>query len=189
VLDNKDYYEKAIHGFNSDNETGFLAQLNKLFSPDGYYTEGGYYARYALWPFFIFAESIKNNLPEVGIYKYRNEILKKAFNSSLQVTYTNGEFIPINDAIKEKTWLTPELVYGSNFTYSNYENDKRLLNLVKLQNRVSLNGSGFRVAKDLYNIKEIPEFYWHSVDLDQMVTKVEFLYCVQEKMKIKRRYF
>lgn len=164
VLDNKDYYEKAIHGFDGNDETGFLAQLNKLFSPDGYYTEGGYYARYALWPFFIFAESIKNNLPEVGIYKYRNEILKKAFNSALQVTYTNGEFIPINDAIKEKTWLTSELVFGSNFTYANYENDKRLLNLVKLHNRVSLSGSGFKVAKDLYNSKAIPEFSWHSVE-------------------------
>lgn len=164
VLDNEDYYQKAIHGFNGDDKTGFLAQLNNLFSPDGFYTEGGYYARYALWPFFIFAESIKNNLPELGIYKYRNEILKKAFNSALQVTYTNGEFIPVNDAIKEKTWLTSELVYASNFTYANYENDKRLLNLVKLHDRVSLSGSGFMVAEDLEKCDEIPEFNWHSVD-------------------------
>jgi len=164
VLNENDYVQKAIHGFNEDDKTGFLAQLNKLFSPDGYYTEGGYYARYALWPFFIFSESIKNNIPDLGIYRYRDEILKKAFNSALQVTYTNGEFIPINDAIKEKTWLTSELVFGSNFTYANYENDKRLLNLVKLHDRVSLNGSGFKVAQDLYECKEIPEFNWHSVE-------------------------
>lgn len=164
VLDNKVYYEKAIHGFNEDDETGFLAQLNKLFSPDGYYTEGGYYARYALWPFFILAESIKNNLPELKIYEYRDQILKKAFESALQVTYTNGEFIPINDAIKEKTWLTPELIFASNFTYTNYGGDERLLNLVKLHKRVSLSGAGFEVARDLENKKEILPFNWESVE-------------------------
>lgn len=163
VLGNDDYVNKSIYGYNEKGESGFLAQLKKLFSPDGYYTEGGYYARYALWPFFIFAESIKNNLPELNIYEFRNRILKKAFNSALQVTYTNGEFIPINDALKEKTWLTSELVFASNFTYSNYENDKSLLNLVKLHDRVSLNGAGFKVAIDLEETANIPEFKWHSV--------------------------
>ena len=152
VLNNQSYINKALYGYNEKGESGFLAQLDKLFSPDGYYTEGGYYARYALWPFFIFAESISNNLPELKIYAYRDSILKKAFDSALQVTYTNGEFIPINDALKEKSWLTPELIFASNFTYANYEGDQKLLNIVKLHNRVSLSGAGFKVAKDFDNL-------------------------------------
>lgn len=164
VLDNKDYVNKALYGYDEKGNSGFLAQLRELFSPDGYYTEGGYYARYALWPFFIFAESIKNNLPQLNIYKYRDNILEKAFNSVLQVTYTNGAFIPINDALKDKTWLTPELIFASNFTYANYRNDKRLLNLVKLDNQVSLSGPGFKVAQDLQNISDIPNFEWKSVE-------------------------
>ena len=142
----------------------FLAQLNKLFSPDGYYTEGGYYARYALWPFYIFAESIKNNLPNLKIYEYRDSILNKAFESALQVTYTNGEFIPINDALKEKTWLTSELVFATNFAYANYGADKKILNIVKLHDKVSLSGAGFLVAKDLELEKEVLPFEWKSVE-------------------------
>lgn len=164
VLNNKDYVSKALYGLDESGKSGYLAQLKNLFSPDGYYTEGGYYARYALWPFFIFAESINNNLPELEIYKYRNSILKKALESLLQVTYTNGEFIPINDAIKEKTWLTPELIYPINFIYANAGNNSQLLNLVSLHNRVSLNGSGFKVAQDLLKFKNLVPFEWKSVE-------------------------
>ena len=164
VLDNEDYVNKSLYGSNGKGETGFLAQLRKLFSPDGYYTEGGYYARYALWPFFIFAESINNNLPDLNIYEYRKSILRKAFESLLQVTYTNGEFIPINDALKEKTWLTPELIYPINFIYANCGNNSQLLNLVSLHNRVSLDGSGFIVAKDLETNVNRKSFEWKSVE-------------------------
>ncbi len=164
VLGNEDYISKSLYGTDGKGETGFLAQLRELFSPDGYYTEGGYYARYALWPFFIFAESIDNNLPKLKIYGYRSSILKKALESLLQVTYTNGEFIPINDALKEKTWLTPELIYPINYIYANCGNNSQLLNLVSLHNRVSLDGSGFQVAKDLEANASNKKFEWKSVE-------------------------
>ena len=32
---------------------GFLANLEEPFSPDGYYTEGPYYQRYAMYPFLM----------------------------------------------------------------------------------------------------------------------------------------
>ncbi len=37
---------------------GFLANIEEPFSPDGYYNEGPYYQRYAMYPFLIFAEGI-----------------------------------------------------------------------------------------------------------------------------------
>ncbi|MFH2032308.1 MAG: alginate lyase family protein [Bacteroidota bacterium] len=164
VLGRDDFVKKALYGSDEKGETGFFAQLDKLFSPDGYYTEGGYYVRYALWPFFIFAEVIKNNQPELGIYKYRNQILEKALNSALQVTYTDGVFMPINDALKEKTWMSPELIFAVNFVYSNYEQDEKLLNIVKLHNEVSITKAGLDAALGLNNAESLPPFKWESVE-------------------------
>ncbi|MFC2084541.1 alginate lyase family protein [Bacteroidota bacterium] len=164
VLGKDEYVEKALRGSNKDGKAGFLAQLDKLFSPDGYYTEGGYYVRYALWPFYIFAEAIHNNQPELKIYEHRDRILKKALYSALQVTYTDGTFMPINDALKEKTWLSPELIYATNFVYAHYEQDRQLLNLVKLHDKVSLSGPGLIVAIELLKKLAIPPFNWESVE-------------------------
>ena len=55
VLDDEDYVRQALYGLAGDGETGFIKQLDELFSPDGYYTEGPYYQRYALMPFVLFA--------------------------------------------------------------------------------------------------------------------------------------
>lgn len=164
VLNRKDLVEKSLYGSDKLGKGGFLAQLRLLFSPDGYYTEGGYYARYALWPFFIFAECLQNNLPELGIYQYRDQILKKAFYSALQMTYTDGAFIPINDALKEKTFLSVELIYALNFVYERYGKDEQLLALAEKQNKVTLTLGGLMVADALNQHKNIPSFMWHSVN-------------------------
>jgi hypothetical protein len=164
VMQNEDWVKMSLYGSDLSGKTGFLAQLDKLFSPDGYYTEGGYYVRYALWPFFIFAEVIHNNQPDIGIYEYRDQILKKALYSALQVTYTNGAFIPINDALKEKTWLSPELIFATNFVYAHYEHDRQLLSIVKLHDEVSLTGPGLMAAKDILKDEPIPIFQWKSVE-------------------------
>ena len=153
VLDNEELIQKSLYGSEKDGEGGFIAQLNLLFSPDGYYTEGGYYVRYALWPFFIFAESIQNNMPDLKIYEVRNQILKKAFYSAMQMTYTNGEFIPINDALKEKTYLSSEIVYALNFVYDRYGEDKSLLSIAEKQDKVSFSKGGIKVAEALSDIK------------------------------------
>jgi len=164
VMGDDDLVQKSLYGSKLDKTAGFMAQLDLLFSPDGYYTEGGYYVRYALWPFFIYAEVLHNNLPDLKIYKYRDSILKKALYSALQVTYTNGEFIPVNDALKEKTWLSPELIFAVNFVYDHYEKDDHLLSIAKLHDEVSLTGSGLEVVKGLAKNPNPPAFDWKSVE-------------------------
>ena len=67
-------------------------------SPDGYYMEGPYYIRYALLPFFQFAEALERGQPALGIYRYRGGILKKALYSAVETAFPNGVFPPINDA-------------------------------------------------------------------------------------------
>src|SRR3954469_6295031 len=77
VMRDSSYVNRALYGTKRDKSGGFLRQLDLLFSPDGYYMEGPYYIRYALMPFYAFAEAINNNQPELHIYDYRGSILKK----------------------------------------------------------------------------------------------------------------
>src|SRR5439155_18163651 len=101
--------------------TGFLAQCNELFRTDGYYTEGPYYQRYAILPFMLFARAIQQYQPELNIYAWHNSLLKKAVNTSLQYTYTNKEFFPLNDAMKDKTFESEELIYAVDIAYSDMQ--------------------------------------------------------------------
>ena len=52
-------------------KAGFLANLEEPFSPDGYYTEGPYYQRYAMYPFLIFAQGLHNLRPDVDIFEHK----------------------------------------------------------------------------------------------------------------------
>ena len=164
VLKDQDLIDKALYGSQKNKEAGFLKQIELLFSPDGFYTEGAYYARYALMPFFVFAEVLNNNLPELKIYEFRNQILKKGFYSTIQETYTNGAFIPINDALKEKNYLSPELSIALDLVFKRYEKDLTLLGIAKKQNIVMLNGAGMLVAKELSQLKSLPDFNYKSVE-------------------------
>ncbi len=163
VLNDKDMIEKSLHGSNLDDKSGFLKQLKSLYSPDGYYTEGAYYARYAIQPFYLFAEAINNNMPELKIYEYHNQILKKALYSTLQMTNYNGDFLPFNDAIVGKNFLSPELVYSLNLAYKHYNKDSQLLDIAKRQNLVMLSSAGLSVAAAINKQKELPKFDYQSI--------------------------
>jgi hypothetical protein len=159
VTGNKDWVDRALRGSNKDNKTGYLAQLDQLFSPDGYYTEGPYYQRYALLPFIVFAKAINQYQPELSIYKYRNGVLTKAIHTTLQLTYTNGAFFPYNDAIKEKTFETEELVYGVNIAYADIEPAADLLDVAQKQGRVIVSDAGLEVVKAIAAGKTKPFIY------------------------------
>lgn len=146
VLNKPGYVEMAIKGSAKDGKTGYLAQLDHLFSPDGYYTEGPYYQRYALLPFVLFAKAIHNYQPELKIFSYRNQLLAKAINTSLQLTYTNGAFFPMNDAIKDKTYESVELVYGLDIAYADINPQPELLDIAEKQNSVIISDAGLKIA-------------------------------------------
>lgn len=148
----------ALRGTEGDGKSGFLAQLNGLFSPDGYYTEGPYYSRYALSPFFMFAQAIDNNQPELHIFQYRDSILKKALRSSLQLTNNDGRYYPLNDALKEKDWTTQELVGAISIATEHYGPDPTVLSVVQLQKKVLVTKGGLEVAKALQATKTLPVY-------------------------------
>lgn len=164
ILRDRDLVDMALRGSERKGEGGFLKQLELLFSPDGFYTEGPYYVRYALLPFYTFAQVIENNQPELGIFEFRNKILQKALGSALQLTYTNGAFIPLNDALKEKSYLSPEIVVALDIAFDRYGKDPGLLPIAKRQNAVLLNAAGAAVAKSLAQDSVPAHFPYASVE-------------------------
>lgn len=151
VMNDKELINKALYGSNKDGKTGFISQLNVLFSPDGYFTEGPYYQRYSLWPFMVFAQVIENHQPELKIFSYRDGILFKAVNTMMQLAY-NGELFYLNDAL-EKTYKTQELVYAVNIAYKNNPAQKQLLDIAKQQKAYIISAEGITTAKAVANSK------------------------------------
>ena len=130
-------------------EAGFFAQLDHAFSPDGYYTEGPYYQRYAMYPFLIFAQGLANKKPELGILEYRGGLLIKAVYALIDQTNTAGEFFPINDAQKGMSLDSRELVNAVSMAYHYGGKDAELLSLIEAQGRVPLNDSGLSAANGI----------------------------------------
>ncbi|MGZ8491648.1 MAG: heparinase II/III domain-containing protein [Gemmatirosa sp.] len=147
VLNDTSLVNRALYGTKRDKSGGFLRQLDLLFSPDGYYMEGPYYIRYALMPFFFFAEAIERKQPSLGIYAYRDSILKKAVYSAVQTAYPNGVFPPINDASRTMAVDAPEVTLAVDLAYRRYGANQNLLGVAGLQNAVVLNGAGIGVAR------------------------------------------
>ncbi|MYA66548.1 MAG: alginate lyase family protein [Gammaproteobacteria bacterium] len=145
ALDDEDYVRKALYGLTGEGDSGFIRQIDLLFSPDGYYSEGPYYQRYAMMPFLLFARSIEANDPELKIFEHREGILLKAIYACVDLSYA-GLFFPLNDAIKDKGLDTVELRYGIAMAYA-LTGDSTLLSIAGLQSSYVLNGDGFRLAR------------------------------------------
>ena len=155
---NRDLVDKALYGSQKDGAAGFLLQLERLFSPDGYFTEGAYYLRYAIWPFMLFAQTIELNEPELRIFERRDGILLKAVNALIQQAY-NGEIIRFNDALK-KTYSTQEIVAAVDIAYW-ASRDPQLLSIAAQQGSFALSPAGFVTAQDIAHHKAVP-FRFHS---------------------------
>ena len=159
ACDNDNYLQMALYGTEKDGKSGYIANLNGLFSPDGYYNEGPYYTRYALLPFYLFANAINHVKPELKIFEYRNRILKKALDVALQLTNTNGEFFSFNDALKDKTYQSNEVVNAIDFAWQAYGFDSSYLPVCKAQNRVVLCKGGAEISAALNNLKSKNLYY------------------------------
>ena len=147
LLGDNDMVERALLGSDKTGESGFLRQTELLFSPDGYYTEGPYYQRFALLPFLVFADAIERNEPERAIFEHRDGILLKALRMTVQQSY-RGFFFPFNDAIRDKSLRTAELYEGVAIAYG-LTRDPALLSIAEFQGRTVLSENGMAVAQDL----------------------------------------
>ena len=167
VMNDQELIERALYGSGSEDfdpsqkdndggliripgqKAGFLANLDEPFSPDGYYTEGPYYQRYAMYPFMIFAEALQNKRPEFKVFEYKDGVLLKAVYALLNLTDSDGEFYAINDAQKGMSYYSRELVSAVDIAYHFGGRDPQLLSIAELQNKVLLDDTGLSVARDL----------------------------------------
>lgn len=175
VMDDEVLIQRGLHGLSKDYvrsgqkdndggdinlpgqaKFGFFANLEYPFSPDGYYTEGPYYQRYAMYPFMLFAEALQNVKPTLKVFAHKDSVLIKAVYALLNLTDQNGQFFAINDAQKGMSYLSRELVSAVSIGYHFGGNDPRLLSIAKLQNRVSLDDSGLSVAMGIAENKAKP---------------------------------
>ena len=165
ATDHEEYVQMALYGTQKDGKAGFLAQLDGLFSPDGYYTEGPYYTRYALLPFYLFANALNNTKPQLKVFQYRNKILQKALDGALQQTNVNGGFFSYNDALKDKTFISNELVVAIDIAWQVYGANHAYLPVAREQNRVILHKGGVGISEALIKEKMIPAYFpYQSVE-------------------------
>ena len=155
AMGDKDLIDKALLGYYKNKKGGFLSQIEQLFSPDGYFTEGPYYQRYALQPFIMFAQVIENNEPERKIFEYHNKMILKSVDVVFQLMEPNGQLFYLNDAL-DKTWQTSELIYAINIAYNVCPENKDFLDIAENQGYVILTEAGLRVAKDLKKGEKTP---------------------------------
>lgn len=157
---NKDYVDMALYGTQKNGKSGFIALMDGLFSPDGFYAEGPYYTRYAILPYYLFATALDRVRPGLKIFRYRDGILHKALIAGLQQTNLDGTFYSFNDALKEKDYTTNELVTAVDIAWDKYGKDDALLVVAREQNRVLLNKGGTAIAAALssgkYNTLRFP---------------------------------
>lgn len=151
AMDHDELVDKALYGTDKTGKNGgFLQQMDWLFSPDGYFTEGAYYQRYALWPFVIFAQCLNHNRPELAVFERRDGILSKAFDALFQLSY-EGEFMHINDAM-EKGLSAQEIVYAANILYGVEPDNKSLPYIARLYHGESIPCiGGYRLARAIAN--------------------------------------
>ena len=147
LLGDRDLVDKALLGLDKSGKTGFLRQLDLLFSPDGYYAEGPYYQRYALQPFVVFAAAIAANDPDRKIFDYRGGIVLKAVRTAIDVTH-DGYFLPINDAMPDKSLRTEELYHAVAIAYAATK-DPTFLSIAEWQGHTVLTPEGQALAADL----------------------------------------
>ena len=149
---------------NKEGKAGFLANIEEPFSPDGYYNEGPYYQRYAMYPFLIFAEGLHNVKPELKIFEYKEGVLLKSINALLNLSDADGDFFPLNDGQKGMSYYTSALVTAVDISYHFGTQDPGLLSIAEKQDRVLLDDSGLAVALGVKNNKAEP-FNKKSINL------------------------
>lgn len=174
AMENDELLQKALYGLEKDGidpnefdndggflkkegqtKAGFYAQLDYSFAPDGYFSEGPYYQRYAIFPFLIFSYALHNAKPDLNIFEHREAILKKATNSLLQLTNSQGEFFPINDAQKGMNLNAYELITAVDIMHLIDDTQTDLVAWAAAQGKVTLDEAGFYIAKKIDENKQL----------------------------------
>ncbi len=166
AIGDQETVDKAIYGLNGDGVTGgFLAQLSKLFSPDGYYMEGPYYHRFAVRPIVLFAEVIERRQPELKIFEHKQGVIRTTLHALMKTAYPDGTWPAINDASKTMGVIDEGMIVGASVCYGRYGHDERLLGLARQQGQVWTHAFGAALSEAAEAQPDITEADWGSLML------------------------
>ena len=143
---------------------GFYANVDEPFSPDGYFTEGPYYQRYASYPFLIFAQALENKKPDHKVFAYKDSVLLKSITALLNLSDVDGDFFLLNDAQKGMSYFNASLISSVAIGYHFGGNDPALLSIASKQGKVTLDDAGLAVALGIKEGKAKP-FLKKSIEL------------------------
>lgn len=134
VLNEPQWVHQALYGLQGDSISGgFYAQLDGLFSPDGYYIEGPYYHRFGLRPLLLLAEVIERRQPELAIYQYHDRLIYRTCYALLALAYPDGTLPALNDASRTMNIRDEGAVIAVSVCWQRYGADPRLLALAQQQ--------------------------------------------------------
>ena len=90
-----------------------------------------------MYPYLLFATGLHNARPQEDIWNFKQGVLLKAVNTLLNLTDTDGEFYPLNDAQKGMSYYSRELVSAVDIAYHYGNQDPGLLSIAKTQNKLT----------------------------------------------------
>lgn len=167
AIGKREYLDMSVYGIERNQTGGFLMQIEKLFSPSGYYIEGPYYHRFAIRPLCVFAEVLHRHMPEVDIFNYKNKVVGKTVQAMLSTAYPNGEFPALNDASRTMGITDMGVQIAVSLYCQHYGVDKNLLGMAKIQNQVWMHACGLALSREYEKHDQIDLPFWPSVELNE----------------------
>ena len=138
VLKEPNWIDASLKGSDGKGTSGYYRLIDKLFSPDGYYSEGPYYQRYALMPLVLLAQVIEKNRPSEKIFEYKEGVVLKAIETTVNLSSCKGYFFPLNDAIKSKSIQTLELGYALPLVFAFGGKDSKWVSVMRQNGHIML---------------------------------------------------
>jgi len=164
AINDQESVDKALYGLKLDKVSGgFLAQLDQLFSPDGYYMEGPYYHRFSLRPIYLFAEAIERRQPELGIYEFNDSVIKTTSYAVFKTAFPDGTLPALNDSSKTISINDEGVIMATSVCYHRYEQTETLLGMADHQQDVWVHISGKTLSSAVEAADEIKPFNWGSL--------------------------
>ncbi|MDB1126038.1 heparinase II/III domain-containing protein [Vibrio algarum] len=166
AINDQSAVDKALYGLKMDKVSGgFLAQLDQLFSPDGYYMEGPYYHRFSLRPIFLFAEAIERRQPDLDIYHYNDSVIKTTTYSVMATAFPDGTLPALNDSSKTISINDEGVIIATSVCFQRYEQSDTLQSMANHQQDVWVHACGQTLSNSVANATEIKPFSWGSLFL------------------------
>ncbi|MDG3086332.1 heparinase II/III family protein [Vibrio hannami] len=164
AINDQESVDKALYGLKLDKVSGgFLAQLDQLFSPDGYYMEGPYYHRFSLRPIFLFAEAIERRQPELKIYQHNDSVIKTTAAAVMSTAFPDGTLPALNDSSKTISINDEGVIIATCVSYQRYEQTDTLVSMANHQQNVWVHTSGQTLSNAVAQTEDIKPFNWGSL--------------------------